>query len=131
MSDQPNDDKKIIIDEDWKSQVEAERDAGPQTSEPEPSAQPKDEVRWPEPSLPLLVTTLATQAMAALGLFPHPVSGKTNIDLPQARHFIDTIEMLQRKTEGNRGPEESSMFEETLYELRMAFVAVRDRPAAT
>ena len=35
--------------------------------------------------------------------------------------------MLQRKTEGNRTPEESEAIEHMLHELRLAFIAVRDR----
>ena len=60
---------KIIVDEDWKGQVQAERDAmarqeagaKPGTAEPAPP----EEYPIPEASFSVLVTTLATQAMVA------------------------------------------------------------------
>ena len=39
-----------------------------------------------------------------------------------AKHAIDTLEILQQKTEGNRTPEESDEIEAMLHQLRMAFV---------
>ena len=134
MSDEPNkgEEKKIIIDEDWKSRVEAERDElESQSAEPAETAPDADtkqpEQQWPEPSLTLLATTLATQAMMALGYLPHPVSGKQDVNLPQAKHFIDTIQLLQEKTEGNRQPEESAALEGMLHDLRMGYVGAQQK----
>ena len=131
MSNDPNPQKKIHIDEDWKSQVEAEREAERHPPESHGDDAPRcpsgAAPAWPEPSLPLLATTLATQAMSALGFVPHVVTGKTEVDLPQAKHFIDTLAMLQAKTEGNRTAEESDVLEAILHELRMSYVAVQDR----
>lgn len=128
MSDEPKGEKKLFVDEDWKSKVEAEREAAERQSEPAQAGATAEHAHahpaWPEPSLPLLVTTLATQAMSALSFMPHPVTGKTTVDLPQAKHFIDTIEMLERKSAGNQTPQEREMFESVLHELRMTFVAV-------
>ncbi|MBN1590316.1 MAG: DUF1844 domain-containing protein [Pirellulales bacterium] len=134
MTDEPKGEKKIIIDEDWKSQVEAEREAAKQQKEAASEESPAtggesgaDRMQWPEPSLPLLVTTLATQAMASLGLMVAPGADQNQVDLAQAKHFIDTIELLQEKTKGNCTPEETAMLENILYELRMAFVAVKEK----
>ena len=122
MPDEPKEEKKIIIDEDWKSQVEAEREqAEHPVEEPAPEAEPD----WPEPSLSFLITTLATQAMVAMGIVTHPAIEKSEVQLGQAKHFIDTIELLKEKTEGNRTSEETDMFDHVLYELRMGFVAVQ------
>lgn len=131
MADEPKQ-KKIIIDEDWKTQVEAEREADQNPQEKPTDADEDlgtDQMPWPEPSLPLLITTLATQAMAAMGLMVHPVTEQATTDLGQAKHFVDTIDMLQTKTQGNRSPEEDAMFENVLHELRMAFVAVQEKEA--
>lgn len=133
MSNDPNADKKLHIDEDWKSQVDAEREAAkqqPPQPEPEPSPeQPSARGVWPEPSLALLATTLATQAMSALGFVPHVVTGKTTVDLPQAKHFIDTLAMLEEKTQGNRTADESEVLENILHELRIGYIAVSERSA--
>ncbi|MBN1908186.1 MAG: DUF1844 domain-containing protein [Pirellulales bacterium] len=123
MTDEPNQGKKIIIDEDWKSQVEAEREVADAQPESKAEASASD-IAWPEPSLILLATTLATQAMVALGVVAHPATGKAVTDLPQAKHFIDTLGLLQEKTQGNRTDEETAMMEHTLHELRMAYVAI-------
>ncbi|MBN2295506.1 MAG: DUF1844 domain-containing protein [Pirellulales bacterium] len=145
MSDSSNPEKKIIIDEDWKERARAEKEELAKKQKEAESAKTEDksadaagigdenadqagpaaeEMKWPEPSLPLLVTTLATQAMVALGLVPHPTSGKSEPDLGQAKHFIGTVELLLEKTEGNRTKEESEMIEEVLHQLRMGYVAV-------
>ncbi len=123
MTDEPKEEKKIIIDEDWKTQVEAEKEELEQQKLKEPKAEAESEVPWPTPSLALLVTTLATQTMVALGVVENPITKKSEAQLDQAKHLIDTVQMLQDKTEGNRTPEETSMFEHVLHELRMSYVA--------
>ena len=74
----------------------------------------------PPATLSFLITTLATQAMVSLGEVPNPFSGKAEIRLPEARHFIDALAMLEVKTAGNRSPEESAMLDGFLHQLRMA-----------
>jgi hypothetical protein len=127
-----NKDKKIIIDEDWKAQVEAEKEAIKQqesaaADQPQQSA---DDLEMPPASFPLLVTTLATQSLTAMGQIPDPVEGKAIVRLEVARHFIDTLSMLEEKTKGNLTAEEEQMLGGALHQLRMAFVAVQSAPAA-
>ncbi len=133
MNDPQQGEKKIIVDEDWKAQVEAERAAAHEKTQAagEPSAAEAGG-SWPQPSLPLLVTTLATEAMVAMGVVAHPLSGKVERDIDRARHVIDTIAMLEEKTAGNRTAEETQMFSDVLHELRMSFVALQQQhPPAT
>jgi hypothetical protein len=121
MSEEPHGAKKIIIDEDWKSQIEEERrraDAGQAGPQPAAPAEPQ----LPPPSLLYLAGTLYLQGAIGLGLLPNPVSGKAEFHLAQAKHAIDTLQILQEKTEGNRTAEESEEIEAMLYQLRMAFV---------
>jgi hypothetical protein len=133
MPDQPNEpqSKKIIIDEDWKARVEAEKEAlrhQPEKPAQSQAAQPGAKARGPlpPPSLVLLAASLTTEAMIAMGLVPHPLSGKTETDLEQAKYAIDTIAMLFDKTQGNRTAEETAQLDSMLHELRMAFVAVSE-----
>lgn len=120
---------KLIIDEDWKSQVQAEKEALERQKEhpprPQPAAGP-----LPPATLAMLLTTLATQALVGLGQIPHPLSGKAEIQLDEAKHFIDTLEMLEAKTAGNRTPEEDRLLENLLHELRLGFVEVQSHVAA-
>ena len=120
-----NPEKKIIVDEDWKSQVEREREEA--ASQAAPSAKPQaaqgsPEVPPPPATLTYLATSLSVQASFCLGLMPDPTSGKVERNLPVAKHLIDLLEVLQEKTEGNRTPEESEDIEALLYQLRMAYV---------
>ena len=135
MTDNPNDqpDKKIIIDEDWKSRVQAEKEEleekQRQQERPASAGQAEPDVPLPPPSLEVLAGSLGMQAMVAMGLLPNPVSGKPEVRLNQAKHFIDTIAMLKEKTEGNRTPEETAVISDLLHELRMGYVAVQKKQA--
>jgi len=141
MSDSPGEEpeKKIIVDEDWKSRVQAEKEAlqrqedeQPPPEEPasaEHAEQAAADAPLPPPSLEVLAGSLAMQAMVALGLVSDPAGGKPPVRLNQAKHFVDTIAMLEEKTEGNRTPEESAMLSHLLHELRMACVSVQGRQA--
>jgi uncharacterized protein DUF1844 len=140
---------RIIIDEDWKSQVQAEKEALAKQKQPppaEPSAAPASPVsdqageqqapqkhdsqqhaphqhgQLPPATLTALVTMLATQALALMGQFPLPGSDKPEVHLNEAKHFIDMISMLETKTAGNRTTEESHLLENVLHELRLGFV---------
>ncbi len=116
--------KKIIVDEDWKTQVEREREAEKQDSSAPAAGAEKapQSIPLPPASLTYLVTTLYFQAMTSLGLMPDPATGKAEKLLPLAKHFIDLLEVLQQKTEGNRTPEETQDLEAMLHQLRMAYV---------
>lgn len=123
MADQPKSEKKIIVDEDWKTQVEREKElerAG-QAGAEQPTAGADEQL--PPPNLIFLATSLYLQGMVAMGLIANPMAdNQRTVNLPQAQHVIDTLAMLQQKTEGNRTPEETEAIENMLHELRMAFV---------
>lgn len=117
---------KLIIDEDWKSQAQAEKEAlERQIHHDQPQSKPETAAPMPPATLAVLLTTLATQALVSLGQIPHPVSGKPEVHLDEAKHFIDTLEMLEQKTKGNRTDEESRLLENLLHELRMGYVQVK------
>ena len=70
-----------------------------------------------------MANSLYLQATISLGLLPNPLSGKTEVKLSQAKHAIDTLEILQEKTTGNRTAEETADIEEMLHHLRLAYVS--------
>jgi len=125
MSEQ---DPKIIVDDDWKSQVEKEKEELQKQMEEQSGG---DDNQFPEPSFVMLVSSLATQAVAALGQIPHPVSHQVEVDKPLAKHLIDTLAMLEQRTQGNLDSDEAALLENTLHQLRMAFVATPDDAAST
>jgi len=121
-----NEEPKIIVDDDYKSQVEAEKEAIKQALEEkanENAASDIDGMEMPPASIPMLVTTLATQALSNLGHIPDPIEGKPVIRKQLAKHFIDTLAVLEEKTKGNLSDDENEMLNGTLHQLRMAFVA--------
>ena len=83
------------------------------------------EEKLPPPSFSLLVATLGSQAMVALGQVPNPLDGKTELRLDLARHAIDMLAMLEQKTKGNLTADEAAMLESVLHQLRMAFMAAK------
>ena len=123
-----SEEKKIIIDDDWKSQVAAEKEAlKKEAADKEAGAQPEasdSPGTMPPASLELLITTLATEAMVAMGQIPNPATGESSSTPEHARYAIDMLEVLQEKTKGNLTPGEENMLEGILHQLRMAFVSL-------
>jgi len=124
MSDDPS--SKIIVDDDWKSQVEKDKHAvaddvtlGDAKSDADSFHAP------PDASFETLLTMLFTQGMAALGQVPGDDSKPMPVNKVLSKYFIDTIEMLGEKTKGNLSEEETSMHSEILHAMRMMFVQTK------
>ena len=128
MQDENTENPKIIVDEDWKSQVEREKNQAAQPpaenvpNEPTESSVAHDESELPDANFPMLVTMLATQALVALGQLPGGEGESPKVQKPVAKHFIDLLGVLETKTAGNLQPEEAKMLREILHNLRMTFV---------
>ena len=76
-----------------------------------------------------LVMVFQQAAWQALGKIANPLSGKTETSLPQARHAIDMLAMLERKTEGHLTEAERRILSNALTQLRLNYVdAVGQRP---
>jgi hypothetical protein len=105
--------------------TEEAQEAPKAQEEPETAKEQAGEARAHEaPPLTFItfVITLANAALVHLGLVRNPDTGEPNKDLSAARQTIDLIALLEEKTRGNLTPEEKQVIEETLYQLRMAFV---------
>jgi hypothetical protein len=128
------DEKKIIIDEDWKSRVEAEREEAAKaqkpvggTEEAQAAGQTAD-LPMPPASLELLLTSLATEALMAMGQLVHPSTGKVEVQRNQAKYLIDMVDVLKEKTMGNLTPGEQQLIDSMLHQLRMVFVETANQP---
>lgn len=66
--------------------------------------------------------SLVSQAAAALGAMPHPVTGQRSLDLDTGKHWIEILVMLKEKTKGNLHPKEAQLFEGMLSDLQMQYV---------
>ncbi len=119
--------KKIIVDEDWKQQAQKEKEILAAQEEAE-----KEEVReegkargpLPKGNFAALVSMLVTQAFFALGVLEVKGQEKREPDLEMAKYNIDMLEALQEKTKGNLTEQEQKVLENTLNEVRMAYVKV-------
>ena len=78
-----------------------------------------------------MVGLFGSQAMIALGKLANPATGKAEKNLPAARLFIDTLEMLEHKTKGNLNSDETKVIQATLTDLRLMFVEESKAPEKT
>ena len=120
---------KIIIDDDWKAQAQAEKaklaeqEKAKAAAAPAgegagmPGGQPGDQIGFQD-----LVQVLASQALMYMGAMPDPQTGKAVVSPPMAKAHIDLLGVVEEKTKGNLTEEETKLVQGILYELRMQFV---------
>ncbi|MFL6467780.1 MAG: DUF1844 domain-containing protein [Pyrinomonadaceae bacterium] len=70
------------------------------------------------------LSTLATNAAAALGAVPHPATGKRTLDLDTGKYWLDVLGMIKEKTKGNLHPQEIRLLDGLLADLRMQYVTM-------
>jgi hypothetical protein len=125
---------KIFIDDDWKRQAQEEKHrlAEQEKAKQEAKKAEKAEAgqdssgkpgRLPSASFEALVSTFATQTLLALGLMEHPSMGRM-VNLELAKLNIDMLAIIEEKTKGNLSAHEKEVLDQTLHQLRMAFVEV-------
>ena len=136
MSDKPSENQgdkpKIVVDEDWKSQAEEEKAklasqdaAGAAGDAADAAAAPKDAaMALPPASFATLVSGLVTQIFFSLGAIEDPQTGRRHRNLELAKHHIDTLSILEKKTKGNLSDDEKQLLDKALYEVRMQYVHI-------
>lgn len=117
----PDQQPKLIIDTDWKSQAEAEKE--------KLAEQARQKAQAAEPELPPadivgIVQILASQALLYMGGFPDPQTGRAMVALDLAKFHIDLLGVLEEKTKGNLNEEENEVVSQTAHELRLRYVEV-------
>lgn len=70
------------------------------------------------------LSTLVTNAAAALGAIPHPVTGQKSVDLDSGRYWVDVLLMLREKTKNNLTDQERHLFETVLSDLQLQYVSI-------
>ncbi len=118
---------KIQVDSDWKAEAAAEK---AKLAEEAAAAEKEGGAGdIPAPDFKLLVSSMATQAMFAMGVVPDPQTGQRMVHMELARHNIDLLGVLEEKTKGNLNEEESQLMEQVLSELRMTYVQLSEHMA--
>ena len=69
----------------------------------------------------------AQNAGMFLGQVPNPTNGKLEVNLKAARSVLDSLEMLELKTTGNRTPEEDKLLQTALLNLRNLYSGIEVR----
>jgi hypothetical protein len=127
MAEGKEQEKKIIVDEDWKQEAQKEKEILAAQEEAEKKEKQQEETQrgpLPEGNLAALISMLATQALFALGLLQIKGQEDRKPDLELAKYNIDMLQVLEEKTKGNLTNEEETVLSNTLNELRMGYVKV-------
>ena len=125
-----DDNPEIIIDEDWKSQVEKEQQQV--ADQPPESIEENTQETAPledDPNFTLfdsLTSGLAAQTMVALGLSGEE-GEQVQVDLGYAHHLINTLVMLREKTATNLEEGEAANLDEAIGELTRVFSIREDQ----
>ena len=120
--------KKIIVDEDWKKEAQKEKEVLASQEQAEEQV-PKQGGRGPLPpgDFAALISMLVTQAFFALGLIHVEGQEEKEADLEMARYNVDMLSTLEEKTKGNLSEEEEKVLQNTLSQVRMAYVEVSEK----
>ena len=127
MGKEKEQEKKIIVDEDWKQEAQKEKEVLAAQEETEKKDEPEEEKSHgplPEGNFAALISMLTTQALFAMGLLQMKGQEERKPDLELAKYNIDMLQVLEEKTKGNLTEEEEAVLVNTLNELRMGYVKI-------
>ncbi|MCF8104071.1 MAG: DUF1844 domain-containing protein [Desulfohalobiaceae bacterium] len=119
-----------MVDEQKPSGTEQQPEAEPSKTErieikdayQAASAEKKKKSPLPKVDFNTFVLSLSSSVMVYLGEVNDPGTGETDQDLDMARHTIDMLDMLEKKTKGNLDPDEERLLKNILFEMRMKFI---------
>ena len=130
MAEDEKKDPKIIVDDDWKTQAQAEKEKLAEQAEKGdtgPTEQQEGPREIPPASFATLVSSLVAQTFVTLGGVEDPKTKKRYVNLDLARHHIDMLSVIEEKTKGNLTDQETKLLDQALYETRMQYVQVAQR----
>lgn len=113
---------KLIIDSDWKSAAQAEKEKLAEKAAPKVKAGEEEDR---EVGFEDVVGMLAQGALTYMGFVPDPYSGQAMVSLELAKLHIDMLGVVEVKTKGNLNEEETAALTKTVSQLKMAFVEVQ------
>jgi hypothetical protein len=122
---EPESEKRVIIDEDWKAQVQRDKDQARCTTEAPEGAPLKEEpapLGEEDERFLSLVNSVAAQTAFTLGLVAEPNTKQVVVDLGQAQYLIDTLMMLREKTKGHLTPKEEGHLMAAISDLQRVYV---------
>lgn len=133
--DKPSDPApKLIIDTDWKSQAQAEKERLAEAAAAKAAAKPakapeagetaegEAAARDEKIGIQDVISLLVTNALSYMGAFADPQTGRAVVAPEMARVYIDMLGVVEEKTKGNLSEKESQVLTQTLSELRLEYV---------
>ncbi len=78
-----------------------------------------------EASLSILVMSIASNSMMAMGHSPDPQTGHSEVDKNLARFNIDLLLVLKEKTKNNLSHDEQGLIEHILQDLQMKYIQLK------
>lgn len=106
-----NDGGQNDIDKRWEGQILREEDEAASHNS-----------SYPRTSFKIFISSIAMQAMIALGKLETPVTKKIEKNVDQARFLIDTLIILEEKTRGNLTEEEKKLLLESVSNLKTLYI---------
>jgi hypothetical protein len=114
---------KLHIDSDWKAEAAREKERLASQEKARPACDPQT-----SPAFIELLNLLAMQAVISLGGYQGPGGERIPANPAAAKHHIDLLEVLEKKTAGNLNDEEKRALDSVLYELRLQYVQTVSSP---
>ncbi len=78
-----------------------------------------------EASFTILIMSIGSSALMAMGLTPDPQSGQTAVDKDMARFNIDLLLLVKEKTKNNLDQEEKNFLDQVLADLQSKFLQLK------
>jgi len=114
----------LHIDSDWKTEAAQEKERlANQERTPRLAGGAEPAANFVE-----LVNLMAMQAAIGLGGYQGPGGERIPPNPIVAKHHIDLLEVLEKKTTGNLSEEEKRILDGVLYELRLQYVQAVSAP---
>ena len=114
---------KLHIDSDWKAEAAREKERLAEQEKAKPAADAQT-----SPAFIELLNLLAMQAVISLGGYQGSGGERIPANPAAAKHHIDLLEVLEKKTAGNLNEEEKRALDSVLYELRLQYVQTVSAP---
>ena len=127
-NEQPEEDQPLEqqeVDEGPAVEEAASEEVVTSDEAPSPPASSEAEEATPKASFSSLVTFIAAQTVVALGEGSSEQEEKPAVRLDIARYHIDTLVVLQEKTQDHLSKDEAALVEQHLQQLRMLYVSVQ------
>ena len=109
-----DEEKKIIVDDDWKAEAKKEKARLAQETTTQESL--------PDPTFAELINMIAIQAMVGFGGMAGPGGERIPPNLEIAKHYVDMLQVLEDKIKGNLTDDEKNLLDQVIYEVRMRYI---------